>query len=199
MQRHTIRRGIIIAIGVFIAIYPELALAQGGTDALQMLTNLSRAYPALWKMLTGACYVIGFAFAVRGVYYLKQYGEMRTMMASNTSLKTPVVFFIVSAVFIYIPAGFRLLSQTVFGYNSPLAYSHETSGMNPVVLAAITGLISIVGLISFIRGWLILVANTEHPGGQATLGKAITHIIGGLLAINVLGVVDIVWNTFGLS
>ena len=188
-----------IGVGIIIALFPGLAQAASGVDAIQMLTNLSRSYPALWFMLTGACYVIGFAFAMRGVYYLKQYGEMRTMMASNTSLKTPIAFFIVAAVLIYTPAGFHILSRTVFGYSSPLAYSDVTSGMNPVVLGAITGLVSIIGLIAFIRGWLILVANAEHPGGQATLGKALTHIIGGLLAMNILGVVDIIWSTFGLK
>jgi len=197
MQPQVIQRSILA--GVITALYPELAQALGGVDALQMLTNLSRAYPDIWRLLTAACYIIGFAFAMRGVYYLKAYGEMRTMMASSTSLKTPVAFFIVAAVLIYIPTGFKVISQTVFGYSSPLAYSDVTSGMNPVVLHAITGLISIIGLIAFIRGWLILVANAEHPGGQATLGKALTHIIGGLLAMNVLGVVDIIWNTFGFT
>jgi len=201
MQRQMIQRNIIIGAAVFIALFPEIAQAQAttGVDALQMLTNLSKTYPAIWKMLTGACYVIGFVFALRGVYYLKQYGEMRTMMASNTSLKTPIAFFIVASVLIYIPTGFKIISKTIFGYNSPLAYSDVTSGMNPIFLSAITGLVSIIGLIAFIRGWLILVANAEHPGGQATVGKALTHIIGGLLAMNVLGVVDIIWNTFGFK
>jgi intracellular multiplication protein IcmC len=170
-----------------------------GVDAIQMLQNLSKAYPALWKMVTALCYIIGFAFAVRGVYYLKNYGELRTMTATQTSLKIPIVFFIVSAVFLYIPTGYKVVSMTVLGYSSPLAYSSATAGINPMVLHAITGLISFIGLLSFVRGWLILVKHTEQPGGQATLGKALTHIIGGLLAINILGVADIIWNTFGFK
>lgn len=198
-MQQAMQRNIIIGASVFIALFPEMAQAQSGVDALQMLTNLSKTYPALWQMLTGACYLIGFGLAVRGVYYLKAYGEMRTMMASNTSLKTPVIFFIVASVLIYIPTGFQIVSQTVFGYSSPLTYSNVTSGMNPIVLNAIAGLVSLIGLLAFIRGWLMLVAHAEHPGGQATLGKALTHIIGGLLAINILGVVNVIWNTFGFK
>jgi intracellular multiplication protein IcmC len=121
------------------------------------------------------------------------------MMASQTSLKVPIMLFIVGSVFIYIPTGFKVINQTIFGYSSPLKYSDVTSGMNPIVLNAITGLIGLIGLISFIRGWMILVAHAQQPGGQATLGKALTHIIGGLFAMNVLGVIDIIWNTFGLT
>jgi intracellular multiplication protein IcmC len=199
MRSQIIQRNIVIGVGVLITLFPELAYAASAVDAIQMLINLSRTYPALWFMLTGAGYVIGFAFAMRGVYYLKQYGEMRTMMASNTSLKTPIIFFIVSGILIYMPSGFRVISRTVFGYSSPLVYSDVTAGMNPVVLGAITGLVSIIGLIAFIRGWLIMAKNAEHHGGPEGLGKALTHIVGGLLAMNILGVADIIWNTFGLK
>ena len=199
MQRRVIQRSIVIGAGAFIAFYPGLAQAMSGVDAIQMLINLSNAYPALWRMLTGACYVIGFLMAIRAVYYLKVYGEMRTMMASQSSLKTPLALLIVAAVLIYIPTGFHVVSQTVFGYSSPLAYSDVTSGMNPVALRAITGLIGIIGLLAFIRGWMMLAASAEHPGGQAKMSTAIVHIIGGLLAMNILGVVDIIWNTFGFT
>src|SRR4051812_47422213 len=113
-----IQRSIILSIAIFIAFFPRLVFAQAtaGVDAIQMLINLSNSYPALWRMITGACYLIGFILSVRGVYYLKQYGELRTMMSTQTSLKTPIVLFIVAAVLIYIPTGFKIVSRTVFGY-----------------------------------------------------------------------------------
>jgi intracellular multiplication protein IcmC len=196
--------GFILALGAVFILFSNVVFAQNTpavtrADALQMLINLSNAYPALWQMMTALCYIIGFAFAVRGIYYLKMYGELRTMMASQTSLKIPIVYFIVSAVLIYIPSAFRIFNTTFFGYGSPLAYNDVSSSLSPMAMKAIVGLVQFVGLISFIRGWLILVAHAQQPGGQASLGKALTHIIGGLLAINIIGVGQVIWSTFGFT
>ena len=165
-------------------------------DAIQMLIRFSNSYPAIWGMLTGVCYIIGFCLSLKAVYSLKIYGDMRTMTSTQTSIMGPLTMFIVAAVLIFIPSAFHVLNYTVFGYNSPLSYTQAQTTINPVVIKALVGIVQIVGLIAFIRGWLILSAHAQHPGGQATLGKALTHIIGGLLAVNILGVVDVIWNTF---
>jgi intracellular multiplication protein IcmC len=190
-----------VGLILLLVLLPEVAMAQStvATDAIQMLINLSNVYPNLWRMITAFCYVAGFSLALRGVYHLKAYGELRTMMATQTSLKTPIIFFIVAAVLMFIPTGFSMATSTVFGYGSPLKYTDINSTIDPNVLRAIVGLVNLVGLISFIRGWFILVAHAQQPGGQATVGKAATHIIGGLLAMNVVGLGQLIWNTFGFN
>lgn len=187
-----------IGLIFLLMLLPQVAMAQA-TDAIQMLINLSNIYPNIWKMVTAFCYVAGFSLALRGVYHLKAYGELRTMMSTQTSLKTPIVFFIVAAVMMFIPTAFSIASSTVFGYGSPLSYTQIDSSLDPAMLKALVGLVNIVGLISFVRGWFILVAHAQQPGGQATIGKAATHIIGGLLAMNVVGLGKIIWNTFGFN
>jgi len=193
---------IIVLISLLLLLVPKVALAQHATtstDAIQMLINLSNVYPNVWRMITVFCYVAGFGLTLRGIYHLKAYGELRTMMATQTSLKTPIVYFIVAAVMMFSPTAFAIFHQTVFGYSSPLRYDQVDSSIDPNVLRAIVGLVNIVGLISFIRGWFILVAHAQQPGGQATIGKAMTHIIGGLLAMNILGLGRIIWGTFGFN
>lgn len=193
----------ISSISILTFFYPSSLYAQtaggGGTDALQMLVNLSKTYPALWKMITGLSYLIGFSLAMRSIYHLKIYGELRTMMSTQTSLKTPVTLMLVAVVLMFIPTAFKMLNLTAFGYGSPLSYEDVSSTMNPVMLKAVAGIVQLVGLIAFIRGWMHLVGHVQQSGGQHTLGKALTHIIGGLLAINIIGVTDIFWNTFGFS
>jgi intracellular multiplication protein IcmC len=198
---------ILVIVGSLIL--PTLAYAQsapststgqsGGMDAITMLINLSRTYPDIISMLTGGCFVIGFVLALQGVYYLRAYGDLRTMTSSQTSLRTPVTLFIVSAVFMYIPNAFHTLITTAFGYSSPLQYDQSSSSIDPVILKALVGLIQVIGLIAFIRGWMVLVAHAKQPGGHATLGKGLTHIIGGIFAINIIGVTDVIWNTFGFQ
>lgn len=170
-----------------------------GLDAITMLVNLSKSFPALWKLVTAGCYVIGMGLAIRAIYYLKVYGELRTMMSTQSSLKVPVTYLLVSCVFLFIPTAFQTLTMTFFGTTSPLGYEQVNSNINPVVLAALGGFVQLLGLVSFVRGWLQLVENAQSPGGgHASFGKALTHIIGGFLLLNIYGVANIVWNTFGV-
>jgi intracellular multiplication protein IcmC len=91
--------------------------------------------------------------------------------------------------------------QSTFGASTtPLSYSDT---VNSAVLAAdvqiaILRLVQIIGVIAFIRGWLIL-AQSARQGSQPVIGRALTHIIGGILAINIIGTKNVIWATFGLS
>jgi intracellular multiplication protein IcmC len=165
-------------------------------DAIKMLENLSNSYPALMKLITAFCYILGFLLILRGVFYLKMYGELRTMMSTQTSAKIPLILIFVGSLFVFLPSTYNIVSISFFGSSSVLSYDQVTSTMNPLLLKAIVGLVQIIGLISFIKGWMILVAHAQQPGGQATVGKALTHIIGGLCAYNVLGFTNVIWNTF---
>ena len=56
----------------------------------------------------------------------------------------------------------------------------------------------VIGAISFIRGWVILTRVSKHaqPG---TFGKGLTHVIAGILAINIYETWEILMNTLGLN
>lgn len=165
-------------------------------DAVTILENLSSAYPAITALITAFCYLVGFAFIMRGVFYLKMYGELRTMMSSQTSVRIPLTLIFVGSMLIFIPGTYDTISLSFFGSTSVLRYDQVTTSMNPLLLKGIVGAIQIIGIISFVKGWMILVANAQQPGGQATIGKAITHIVGGLCAYNILGFSNVLWNTF---
>ncbi len=62
---------------------------------------------------------------------------------------------------------------------------------------ALVRLVQIVGLIAVIRGLLILMrlSGQAQPG---TFGRAMTHIVGGTLAMNIVGFNQIVFNSFGI-
>jgi intracellular multiplication protein IcmC len=200
LKRRKMMQAILFIISGMIIPLEALAQTQsGGVDAITMLVNLSKTYPDLISMITGACFIIGMILALRGVYYLRAYGELRTMTQSQTTMRTPITLFIVAAVFMYLPNAFQTLITTSFGYDSPMAYDQASSSIDPVILKALVGLVQLIGLIAFVRGWLVLVAHAQQPGGHATLGKGLTHIIGGIFAINIIGVTQVIWNTFGFQ
>jgi intracellular multiplication protein IcmC len=54
----------------------------------------------------------------------------------------------------------------------------------------------VIGVVAFIRGLLIL---KELGGGrsQATMGKALSHLIGGILCINLYNAIQVLETTVG--
>lgn len=170
-----------------------------------ILNNLANSLLPVERLITGAAYLIGLAFAFKAIYSLKSYGESRTMMSSHASLKEPLVYLLVAGVFIYFPTALGILLQTSFGSSSILSYAPVGSrndalnsifGVGSVIGRPLTIIIQTVGIISFIRGW-ILIAKSASQGGQPQggTGKGLMHIFGGILAMNIVGTLQIINNT----
>lgn len=94
----------------------------GGTVAcwissqVNILNNIANNLLPVERLITGAAYLIGCAFLFKGVYCLKQYGEQRTMMSSNTNAKEPITYLLVGTMLIYFPTTFATFMQSSFGY-----------------------------------------------------------------------------------
>lgn len=171
-------------------------------DSANMLINLSSNYPGIWRLITAGATLMGMGLAMRGVFYLKIYGDARTMMSSQSSLKVPVTYLLVAAVLLYLPTAFSTFTMSAFGTGQVTPISYNVAGMGGLSLQAmnaILGFIQIVGLISFVRGWMIIVKAAQGPSQGVSMGKGVTHIIGGILAINIVATKNVLWATLGLS
>jgi len=89
-------------------------------DTTSILTNVANSLVPVQRLITGGAYLIGCALLFKAIYSLKIYGEARTMMSSNTSVKEPIVYLFVGAIFIYFPSAFATLMQSTFGYQNVL-------------------------------------------------------------------------------
>jgi intracellular multiplication protein IcmC len=126
------------------------------------------------------------------------------MMSSQTSLKEPLTYMFVAAVFIYFPSAFELFMNTTFGRSTPLQYAPINSsnstldaifGSGSLVGRPLALLIQTIGLIAFIRGWILISRSASHgqpPGGT---GKGFIHVFGGILAMNIVQTLNIINNT----
>ena len=63
------------------------------------------------------------------------------------------------------------------------------------ITAALT-FFQLIGLIAFIRGWMVLKAYAEGTG-QVTMAQGLTHIFGGAMAVNIYQMLMILDYTFG--
>jgi intracellular multiplication protein IcmC len=140
---------------------------------------------------------------MKALYCLKTYGESKTMMSGNTSIKEPLSYFLVGSVLVYLPTGFQILMNSTFGPNSSiLAYADSSNptmdavfGQNSAVGTALALIIQTIGLIAFIRGWVLIAKSASQgqpPGGT---GKGMVHVFGGILAMNIVGTLEIINNT----
>lgn len=171
-------------------------------DVTSMLINLMDSINPIKRMVTGAAYIIGIAFALKALYSMKIYGELRTMMASQTSIKEPLTYMLCALMLIAIPTGIDVVNNTTFGTNVPiLPYTQFPTGGSPLGEGgeALIDFIQVLGAIAFIRGWVLLARSAGQGAPQGTYGKGLTHIIGGILAINVVATAQAVVNTFGLQ
>lgn len=170
----------------------------------QILTNIANNLAPVQGLITGAAYVIGLSFALKALYSLKVYGEARTMTASHTSIKEPLVYLIVAGIFIYFPTGLAIVLNTTFGSSSILQYAPVNSGnqtinalfgSGSIVGRPLTIIIQTIGLIAFVRGWILIAraaSQGQPPGGT---GKGLVHVFGGILAINIVATINIINNT----
>jgi intracellular multiplication protein IcmC len=176
------------------------------SGSMDILNNIAASMLPIQRMVSGFAYVMGIAFAFKAISSLKQYGESKTMMSQSSSMKEPMVYLFVAAMFIYFPSGLAVMLNTTFGSPNILAYSSGEGGLintlfgnNSMAGRSLTLIIQTIGIIAFVRGWVLVARASAHgqqPGGT---GKGLIHIFGGLLAMNIVLTMQIINNTiFGV-
>ena len=179
---------------------------------VDILANIAASMASVNRLVSGAAYLLGILFAIKALMSLKELGESRSAMSGGSGksgIKEPLVYFFVAAMRIYLPTAFDVLMNTSFGYGNILAYAPTNSnsstlnilfGSNSAVGPSLSIIIQTIGLISFVRGW-VLIAKTasqgQPPGGT---GKGMVHVFGGILAMNIVGTIQVINNTlYGAS
>lgn len=173
------------------------------TSQVNILLNIANDIVPLQNLITGLAYLIGVTFLVKALYSLKVYGEARSMMSSNSSIKEPVLYMLIGALLIYTPTAVEIMMNTTFGYSTILSYApisgsswfstafgSDTQIQKPLIL-----IIQIIGLYAFVRGWVLIAraaSQGQPPGGT---GKGLVHVFGGILAMNIVGTIQIINNT----
>jgi len=160
-------------------------------SASQTLIKLHALYESFADLLVSIAYVSGIFFVSKGIFAFKQYGEQRTMMSSQTTVRVPLTYFTVGVAMLYFPKMISIFSNAVFsqpvieliGYHGGI-----DSGVD--VKQAVYALVQIVGLVSVLRA--LFIASNPHPGGgSGGFSKAVVHFVAGLLALNISYVMSI--------
>lgn len=169
-------------------------------DLTQILFNLQKHLNPIWAFLIALCWVLGTCFMATGILKLKAFGQQTVMMSSHASMGPALAYLVVGAGLIYIPHLLDTLFVSVWDYGSHdiKGYAAGEFGAFEELMGPIIQVIQVVGLIAFIRGWMQLLRLGQQGAPPGTLSKGLLHMMGGILAINILGTFDILKGTFGI-
>lgn len=188
-------------------------------DIYTTLRNLRELVIPLTQLMLTLSFVIGISLIWRGISMLKKFGSAQ----QGAEVAGPMVYLFVGAILIWIPSSSNILADSLFGgtggyggnnlfSSGRFDYSRLGAGSKLIGYAGGSSLnaqwsaiadtlvlyVQFIGLIAFIRGWLI-VSKSGMPGQQpGSISKGITHIVGGVICINFIQFVKLVQVTLGL-
>lgn len=174
-----------------------------GLDAMMVLFVGDILTPTV-ELLGGFCYLAGIILVIVGI--------MRMLKRADEGVRGPGG---IGTIFIFLIAGALLSGNAILGAFSTSLFGtpdvatfgemQYTTGMTPeeldhvhTVISAVIAFMTIVGLISFIRGFFIL-KDYSNGDGQASLMSSFTHLFGGVLLVNLGPLLNAVQYTLGID
>lgn len=177
------------------------AVSVDTTTLTDLFDNLNDSMESIWQMLTAVAYLTGFSMTCSAIYRLKKFGERTAFMHNSKGLLAPSALFIVGVFLMWSPNMIDVMVFSLFGSDvqSTLAWESSTSGIDwAEAIAPMIQTIQVIGFIAFIRGWILITRCTSEQSQPGSISKGFIHVIGGVLAINITGTMDMLSNTFGV-
>lgn len=173
------------------------------TDIAKMMATLSESLQTIIQLLVATSYVIGFWFITASVNELRIYGQARTMTPLNTSFTGPLARLLCGFVLLFFPGIINISIYSLWGYDSATAsmLRFETNGNSQwnAIMDGIRLLTQTFGYISIMRGFISLSRMGKQGGGQpGTFGKGLMHVIGGVMAVNIVATVGVIKSSLGI-
>lgn len=157
--------------------------ADAQTTVSSMFVHGTATWVAGMKALKISAYLFGAYLIVGAIMKMPQLSDPQ----ARVSPKTPIAMFLVGIALFTLMGMVDMVSTTMaMGNGSGDALLGKVSGGSGTMAAAVTGVLTfirMIGYIAFIRGWLML--NTAAQGKDGMMTRALTHIGGGIAAINV--------------
>lgn len=200
MYNHHFHKTRVYLTALLLCFLPSFAFATINADV--MLENLSQQLPYLFEVVSGFSYLAGVFFTFNGLLKLKEYGETQGMGGSTKGdLKVCLSHLIIGGMLLYLPSTKNVLLDSVYGSNAITPFVGYGIATNPVDQMGqdIVNIVQFIGFIAFIRGFFLFHRVGAGQAQQGTFNKGVTHLLGGVIALNVMGFVHIIDQTLGIS
>ncbi len=149
------------------------------SDLVSMLDRVGQSLFPVQALLTGFGYMLGIIFFIIAIRKFYVIGNSRATSGSGERMFVPTVYLMGGALLIFFPTTFKIVRNTVFGIDSPLAYAPY----DPFNFYSAFGVIvQTVGILWFIRGTSLLI-QSSNPGVQHG-PKGLIFLVAGIMAMN---------------
>lgn len=164
-------------------------IPDNSSTATSFWGHIREQIPSIIRLIFALCYTIGTILVVKGFLKLKEYGQNLRNAAYDNALLGVIAYVVAGSALIYIPSTIHMSTATIFalgGDSSLFSYGDGSVHNNwDDLLAAIIDIVKLVGLIAFIRGWL-LISKVGHQAQHGLIGKGLLHIVCGIIAVNII-------------
>lgn len=164
-----------------------------------ILANIQQNIPSLMRLVTAIAYVMGMYLIIDGIVKLKHVGEMRTQMSHEHHLTGPIVKIAIGAMLLYLPTSVQVGLSTFWTNPNPYGYVIQQDQWEQFINICFL-VVQFIGTVAFIRG-LVMLSHIGSQGGghQNSLSRGLTHVIGGILCINIYQFIQVILNTIGVQ
>lgn len=175
----------------------------GGSGLDQAIVDLvSNIAQPMSNIVMGFAYFAGAVLTVVGIVRLTKSAQEGPRGPSGLGT---MATFVTAAMLLSASQVLGAFTVTIFGGNPKMFVYADIFGLPGVptdqaenVIRAILGFMAIVGMISFVRGLFVLRGFAEG-NSQMTLMGGLSHIIAGVIAVNLGQFINMVETTLGVS
>jgi intracellular multiplication protein IcmC len=182
-------------VGVFLFFFLSINIGHGAAIDIS-----DSQISDIKEFIFTACVVMGYALIFSAVMSLKKFGQRSAMMQdTKASILGPMIRLVIGSALTQTKAFLDIFFLSIWGENYASLQTQSVS--DPFnLLKSVTPMINIIyviGLIAFIRGWLLIIRTTNEGQSQpGTMSKGFIHIFGGVLAMNIRGTIDMISKSF---
>lgn len=209
-SRHIIK----VSLASFVLFSSAPALAQagfGGGDTGGI--DYSTIFGPISELVISIAYLIGFILIFAGIHGVKKHGQNPQHYTANYCIANFLTgSALLSIGFIYGVVKVSTIDPSWTETANPLALSSHTAiaigsvsqsflgeYLPEKTIGMIVGFIYLVGLVSFIKGvFLLKNVGSVNNGQEGGIGKALTHMFGGVISMNIVDFGCIIGDTIGL-
>ena len=174
-------------------------------DFNTMLNALKENTGPIIRFVVATAFVIGLWLIFSGILELKKAGQS-SMQQQSSGIGKPLARVMIGVMLLYLPSIIDVGVWTIWGHSalgseaeSLMAYAPDPGDPFAPIKGGAIAIVRVVGYVSFVKGFLILSRSTHQGSQPGGAGKGFTHIIGGILAINIVETIRIISSSLGIT
>ncbi len=168
-------------------------------EFLAFVGRVQALVPPFESLVLAFCFISGIVLIIRGIMIAARSdaGQMASLAYGDRSIAAIVLgHLVVGFLLIALPQtvmtslatlfgdGEQVSPTMIFAYAPELLEPASTEAARKLIIALLY-VVQFIGLVGLVRGLFLLNQAPQHPG-SGLVGRGVTHLVGGALAMNIV-------------